>query len=407
MTLSGRDIKITWSQTRDALELDFAIIAAFGTDSTPSLKQATDNDITIQWASVEFSANFLRPIRGISARWTVGGNGRISVALRKGKGMSGQWARPFVEKLPYLSKDWDKWVDEPDSDDDERAKAASEKPPEDTTLQKLSDVASLMRQSGVHGGGDPASGPSAVSASRSADSAPSSNDGADATVEDNAAHGDGGGGSSGGGLTRKSVRGQAGGEDSLDAEMSTRFFPAHPLWLQEHQVVGAGDGAEEKGEERSATCDVSEEEVKAPTAAGVRVEGASGKPVASAMAGDAEKPDYVWLADWPKFRPEQRMVTMAQFWNAMEYETRLASARRLVAILRGGDAQMAMLDSAIKGGDFGRLHLDTSVYKAVSRPQRWLDAFTKFESAQQVEVMELLFTALSFDDKKVVVATFV
>ena len=381
--LSGRDLKITWSQTRDAIELDFTIIAAIGTDSTPTVKQATDEDIIIHWTPVKFSAKFLQPVRGISARWTVDGNGRISVALRKGKGVSGQWARPFVDKLPYLSKNWDKWVDEADSDDEERAKAASEKPPDDKALQRLSDVASLVGGCGVGGAAS-----AAASASAAMDAAPYSN--ADAAGGESSGASDDGA-SGGSGLTRKGVRGEPGGEDSLDAEMATRFFPAHPLWL-----VGA-----EEGEQGVAIVDVSED-AKALAAAGEEADGISSKPVANV----SEKPHYVWLADWPKFRPEQRMVTMAQFWNEMKYETRLASARRLVVILRGGDAQMAMLDSAIKGGDFGKLHLDTSVYKTVARPQRWLDVFTKFESAQQVEVMELLFTALSFDEKKVVVATF-
>ena len=122
--------------------------------------------------------------------------------------------------------------------------------------------------------------------------------------------------------------------------------------------------------------------------------------------GDGRYNKYGWLEDWDKFLMEQRMLTMALFWNAESYETRIESATRLVDILRSADDQTRTLDGAIKGGDFGRLTLDTSVYSAVPRPARWLQSFVRMQGEQQVRVMEQLFMALGLEEKKVVVATF-
>ena len=78
-----------------------------------------------------------------------------------------------------------------------------------------------------------------------------------------------------------------------------------------------------------------------------------------------------WLGEWCEiFTPEQRMVMMASFWNVMEQETRGKAARRLVGILTEGEPALAGLHAGVKGGDFGTLRLDTSVYDHVSRPAR-------------------------------------
>ena len=97
---------------------------------------------------------------------------------------------------------------------------------------------------------------------------------------------------------------------------------------------------------------------------------------------------------------------MANMWNEMDGPTRSAAALRLVNILQAGDAALNQLDHAIKGGNFATLKLDTSVYKAVARPARWQEAFARMTSGEQITVMRLCFEALPFDEKKVVVATF-
>ena len=382
--LSGRDIKIAWAQTRDALELTFTIIGAIGTTTEPELKQATDEELIINWAPVAFHAKFFKAIRGISARWRVLGNGKLEVQVRKGQGVSGQWARPFEAKLPYVAKDWDKWEDEPDSDDAERAKALSSKPPDDKTLQKVADMAS------VYGGGGGGGAPD-VSASTASSSAASPSGSSTAAPE----------------AAKQATGGGIKGADELESEMAMRFFQAEPLWIQEAAPLQPEGDAASKGEGSDPEAGKVAVDVGDAAAAGEAAAAAAAAAVAAvdvSERGDGDQ--YGWLHDWVKFRMEQRMVTMALFWNEEAYETRLASARRLVDILRSSDDQTKALDGAIKGGDFGRLTLDTSVYNSVARPARWLESFTRMSGGQQVEVMARLFTALSLDEKKVVVATF-
>ena len=69
------------------------------------------------------------------------------------------------------------------------------------------------------------------------------------------------------------------------------------------------------------------------------------------------------------------MVTMANFWNEMRGDTRMTAARRLVAILQGGDAALNQLEGAIKGGDFARLmsSRDKKNARATLEAQQYLD----------------------------------
>jgi hypothetical protein len=120
---------------------------------------------------------------------------------------------------------------------------------------------------------------------------------------------------------------------------------------------------------------------------------------------------YAWLEAWEKqFKMEERMLCMASFWNQIDRETRLASAQRLVAILQGtaadDDSPLKGLHGAIKGGDFGALKLDTSVYDHVPRPARWLEDFSRMDGAQKVQVLALMFEVLSVEEQKLVAATF-
>ena len=102
-------------------------------------------------------------------------------------------------------------------------------------------------------------------------------------------------------------------------------------------------------------------DVSEPVEAATDVSDATAKPKVT-------KP---WLSEWCEvFTPEQRMVMMASFWNVMEQETRGKAARRLVGILTEGEPALAGLHAGVKGGDFGTLRLDTSVYDHVSRPAR-------------------------------------
>ena len=127
---------------------------------------------------------------------------------------------------------------------------------------------------------------------------------------------------------------------------------------------------------------------------------------AEALALDDAK---AWLKDWSdRFKSEERMLTMAMLWNAMPGETRITSAKRLVGILRAGDEAMAALEGRMKGGDWATYKLDTSNYTGagVKRPRQWVESFEAMAAAEQVEVMELMFGALSSDEQKLVAATF-
>jgi hypothetical protein len=188
--------------------------------------------------------------------------------------------------------------------------------------------------------------------------------------------------------------------------MAMRFFQAEPLWIQEAAPLQPEGDAASKGEGSDPEAGKVAIDVGDAADEGEAAAAAAAAAIAVCDVSDLGDGQYGWLEDWVKFRMEQRMVTMALFWNEEAYETRLASARRLVDILRSSDDQTKALDGAIKGGDFGRLTLDTSVYNSVARPARWLESFARMSGGQQVEVMARLFTALSLDEKKVVVATF-
>jgi hypothetical protein len=167
--------------------------------------------------------------------------------------------------------------------------------------------------------------------------------------------------------------------DELEMEMATRFFGAPPLYLRSSGVTEV-DVADAGGES-----DVKQSDQQ---------------------NGEEADHGYEWLNAWPSFRLEQRMVTMALFWNEMYQPTRMEAAVRLAKVLREGDASLNQLEGSVKGGDVARLKLDTSVYKDVARPARWLESFARMEGDEQVRVMELLFIALDYDAKKIVVATF-
>ena len=126
----------------------------------------------------------------------------------------------------------------------------------------------------------------------------------------------------------------------------------------------------------------------------------------SELTLDDEK---AWLTtDWPTFKMEERMLTMATFWNAMSAETRVTAAKRLLVVLKMGDAALAALESKMKGGDWGTYKLDTSNYvnNGVKLPRGWVEAFEEKAVAQQVEVMELCFGKMPIEEQKVVASTF-
>jgi len=117
--------------------------------------------------------------------------------------------------------------------------------------------------------------------------------------------------------------------------------------------------------------------------------------------------EAAWLVDWrEKLSPPQRMVTMALLWNEESHDVRQASAKRLMSILRGGDATAAEWEAKMKGGDVGSLKLDTSVYDSVPRPSKWIREFKGMEAEKQVETMATMFQALVVDEQKMVVSTF-
>jgi len=349
--LTGQRLKVTWYQTTDMVELAFAIPAAEG--EQPKEREATDDGLSLVWPPVNFQANFYKPIRGVSALWKVTGRGKIEVQLRKGKGHAGGWKQPFEISLPYLFKNWNKW--DPDADDDLDAPArptpkASEV--DDKILQQTADVAKTL-----------------------------------------------------GGMQMPSAGGGVKQADELEQEMAVRFCDAAPLYISSSDGDATPSDVADASESPPQPVDASD---AAPLAS--EPPGAGSLDVSDSAsagcAGDGKEYEYAWLRDWDNFRIEQRMVTMANFWNEMDSPTRYTAALRLVAILKEGDASLNQLESGIKGGDISNLKLDTSVYKAVARPVRWQESFAQMPAAQQVTVMELCFTALPFDDKKVVVATF-
>jgi hypothetical protein len=100
------------------------------------------------------------------------------------------------------------------------------------------------------------------------------------------------------------------------------------------------------------------------------------------------------------------MVTMALCWNAQLPEARQESALRLFELLRGGGEHLAQLAAAMKGGQLGKLRLDTSVYDAEMRPQRWVTQFEAMNRKEQMAVLEIMFKTLSFEEQTLVVSTF-
>ena len=83
-------------------------------------------------------------VRGISARQRVSeGTGFAEVQIRKGKGLHGEWARPFAEKISWVTVNWDRYVDS--DDEDNPMNAGPGKPPEDVDhLATLERMASSM-----------------------------------------------------------------------------------------------------------------------------------------------------------------------------------------------------------------------------------------------------------------------
>ena len=113
-----------------------------------------------------------------------------------------------------------------------------------------------------------------------------------------------------------------------------------------------------------------------------------------------------WVADWRGLTYPQRMVTMALCWNAQLPEARQECALRLFELLRGGGEHLAQLAAAMKGGQLGKLRLDTSVYDAEMRPQRWVTQFEAMNRKEQMAVLEIMFKTLSFEEQTLVVSTF-
>lgn len=298
--LTAQRLKVTWSQTTDALDFTFAIPGAEGDE--PKYMHASDDKLKVEWPPVSFAASFAKPVRGTSAQWKVVHRGKMQVQIKKEAGYTGGWSHPFTELLPYVFKNWDKW--DPDLDDDQHPHKG---------MPRADDVAEQL------GGLRPPS------------------EAADAT------------------------------------EDGSPVFEASPLYL-------AG------GDQGDDGVDLSEHGPQA------------GADVSDPSAGDGAR--YAWLREWGGFRIEQRMVVMACFWNAMEAPTKIIAARRLITILQD-DAALNQLEAAVKGGNFARLKLDPSVYDGVPRPARWHASFAAMGSGEQVGVMELCFSALPYDEKKV------
>ena len=110
---------------------------------------------------------------------------------------------------------------------------------------------------------------------------------------------------------------------------------------------------------------------------------------------------------WRGLTLPQRMLTMALFWNSMNDTARLASVRKLVEMLRGGDVdqQLAGIDASIKGGAGVLRGLDTSVYSGERHAQGWVGAFAAKPDEQQVSLMAELFKLLPADEQRLVIGS--
>ena len=145
------------------------------------------------------------------------------------------------------------------------------------------------------------------------------------------------------------------------------------------------------------------EEEDVSTSADVATPPLGAPPLPPAISADIEPK---WVADWRGLTYPQRMVTMALCWNAQLPEARQECALRLFELLRGGGEHLAQLSAAMKGGQLGKLRLDTSVYDAEMRPQRWVTQFEAMHVKEQMTVLEIMFKALSFEEQTLVVNTF-
>ena len=371
-----------WSQTRDAVVLTFTCKDSDnrGLAGEPT-KAVADDWISFAWGELKFSSKFLHPIRGASAKWDIH-NGVATVILRKGVGHATRWAHPFETKIATVKVNWDRW-EEDEWDDSEMGgpiQVPGQLPPEPAhevtpqDVDKLKAMAAAVQTLPQPVGALPP--PPPPPGSKAADGA---SDGA-----------------------------KAEGEDANGPPGSDRWLEL-PHALEAPAVPDEADGAPAEGETPSRGCAPANAATHAidgemGASSSMAASAPRAPPAAGAPAAAAAEP--AWVEDWCGLTMPQRMVTMAECWNSQEVPVRQACALKLIELLRSGDAQLAQLEAAIKGGHLGQLRLDTSVYASEMRPQRWITAFRTMSAAQQMGVLAVMFRALSYDEQKLVVATF-
>ena len=111
------------------------------------------------------------------------------------------------------------------------------------------------------------------------------------------------------------------------------------------------------------------------------------------------------LERWRSLTTPERMLTMALMWNAMSGDSRLASVRRLIELLRAAGGPLAALDRIIKGGAGVLRALDTSIYGGERHAAAWVRAFGDKHAEQQIELMAELFMHLPADEQRLVVGS--
>lgn len=114
-----------------------------------------------------------------------------------------------------------------------------------------------------------------------------------------------------------------------------------------------------------------------------------------------------WQGAWVGMEMPQRMVTLAELWNAQTTAARLNSAKRLLTILGEAGGELAELQKKVKGGESVLRGLDTSVYASVARPMQWVRDFAARDETMQVDLLAMMFSLLPSQEKQLVATTLV
>ena len=123
----GQPPRISWWQRRSQL---FLVISCPNSgakpDGEPSYDVVDESSVSFAWGSISFTGEFLKPVNKESAKWERTGPTKQSVLLTVRKATSGpHWRSPFTGgKLPFVTPDWDRWIEEDEEPPEEEEQAA-------------------------------------------------------------------------------------------------------------------------------------------------------------------------------------------------------------------------------------------------------------------------------------------